>query len=401
MRSAIATLSFGNFLIGTGAFVVAGLTSHIARDFDVTIAAAAQLLTIYTLTYALSAPFLTTLASGSARRLALAMAMTLFSAGNLVVAVADSFGVLCAGRIMAALGAALFSPLAYASAAELSLPETRARALSLVILGLTIANVVGVPIGAAAGATDGWRWTFVAVGGLGLAASLAMLVLLPRTELGPARSLAAIGQALSRPVVVATIAVSFLHYAAVFIVFAYLAPIVTAGRAFGALGVPWLLFVFGCGTIAGNLLGGWAADRWGRMRVITISLALLVPILALFPLACRSATAASILAFAWGAVGLAFMAPQQHRLISLPGQAAPVLLSLNVSAIYLGGAAGAVLGAAVEHLGVNAFGLAGAGLAATAVLLSTAIAQSPSESQERLRPGRSAAAESSAKAGVT
>jgi len=396
MKSAIATLSFGNFLIGTGAFVVAGLTSHIARDFDVTIAAAAQLLTIYTLTYALSSPFLTTLASGSARRLALATAMTLFSAGNLVVAVADSFGVLCAGRVMAGLGAALFSPLAYALAADLSLPEKRARVLSLVILGLTVANVVGVPLGAAVGATDGWRWTFIAVGGLGLATSLAMLVLLPGTEPGPPRSLAAIGQALSRGVVVATIAVSFLHYAALFVVFAYLAPIVAAGRAFGPLGVPWLLFLFGCGSIAGNLIGGWAADRWDKTRVITVSLVLLVPILALFPPACGSATAAGVLALAWGAVGLAFMAPQQHRLISLPGQAAPVLLSLNVSAIYLGGAAGAVIGAAVEHLGVSAFGFAGATLAATALLLSATIAPSPDDSRDRLRPGRGAAAEPSA-----
>ncbi|KAB2910473.1 MAG: MFS transporter [Hyphomicrobiaceae bacterium] len=377
MKSAIASLSWGNFLIGTGAFVVAGLTPYIAGELDVTIAAAGQLLTAYTLTYALTSPVLITFTSGIERRVGLAAGLATFAAGNLIVAFSGSFAALCIGRIMTALGAALFSPLSYALAAELSPPEKRAQILSYVVMGLTLANVVGLPLGTMLGTFGSWRWAFAAVGVLGLATAALLLVVLPRAQPGAPRSLAAVAEALGNGTVVALIGVSFLQYAALFVVFAYIAPVVTAGGAFDRLGIPWLLLLFGCGSVAGNLAGGWAADRWGKTQVITAALLALVPILALFPIACGSIAAGSVDAVLWGFAGLAFMAPQQHRVISIPGQAAPVMLSLNVAAIYLGGAAGAALGGAVEHLGANAIGLAGAALALLALALSSLVRPAP------------------------
>jgi MFS transporter, DHA1 family, inner membrane transport protein len=268
------------------------------------------------------------------------------------------------------LGAALFTPVAYAAAAEISPPTMRTRTLSFVVLGLTLANVVGLPVGTAAGALANWRWTFAGIAALAAIAAVAMMRL-PMTSKGPALSLKSVGEALANSDFRAVIATSALQYASLFMVFAYIAPIVEQGDALGELGTAWILFLFGCGTIGGNLAGGWAADRWGSELVARLSLLALVPTLVVLPIACSSVIAGSLVATLWGFAGLAFMAPQQRRVIATNAGTPALLLSLNVSAIYLGGSFGALCGGSIERWGSIALGLAAAALAlgALAVML--------------------------------
>lgn len=374
MKGHLAVLAAGNFVIGTGAFLVAGVLPHMATDLAVTIPAAGQLVTIYALTYAVASPILITFASTTKRRPALAAALLLYVIGNLLAAAAGSIALLFVARIITAFGAALFTPLAAVLAAELSPVERRARALSLVFVGFTVANVAGVPLGTMLGNNLGWRWAFAALAGLGLAVAGMLLALLPLTRGAGARSLAAVGNALRRPLVLSALSVALLQFAAQFVVYTYIAAILRAGGVFGDFGVFSILLLLGSATILGNLLGGWASDRWGPGRVITAVLLLLVPALALFPLASHSAALAGLDAFAWGMIGTAFQVPQQHRMMSIPGETPPIMLALNASALYLGMAGGAALGGiVVRRVGLHALGLTGAALALTAVLLASTV----------------------------
>jgi DHA1 family inner membrane transport protein len=374
MKGHLAVLAAGNFVIGTGAFLVAGVLPHMAADLEVTIPAIGQLVTVYALTYAVASPILITFASLRKRRPALAAALLLYALGNLLAAVAGSVTLLFVARIVAALGAALFTPLAAVLAAELSPPERRARALSLVFVGFTLANVAGVPFGTMLGNNIGWRWAFASLAALGAAVAGILLALLPLTRGIGARTLAAVGNALRRPLVLSALGVALLQFAAQFVVYTYIAAILRSGGVFGDFGVFSILLLLGGATIIGNLLGGWASDRWGPGRVITVVLLLLVPALALFPLASHSVVLAGVDAVAWGMVGTAFQVPQQHRMMSIPGEAAPVMLALNASALYLGMAGGAALGGiVVRRVGLHPLGVTGAALALLAILFTSTI----------------------------
>jgi predicted MFS family arabinose efflux permease len=403
MRRALWVLAAGNFVVGCGAFAVAGLTLQIADDFGVTSAAAVQLLTVYALCYGLTSPFLAALAARHQARHAVVAALAVCSIGNLLAGTASSIEGLWVGRLVTAAGAALFTPLAYACAANLVVPERRARALGFVMVGLTISNVVGLPAAAAVGAIIGWRWVFFGVAGIGCVVALALSSLaLPQRHGTEPPTTAALGGAMRDGALLMLLAVSLLQYAALFALFAFLSPIAAAGGAIDGIAIAWLLFLFGCGTVAGSLCGGWAADRWRSPAVVNAALSLLVPTAALFPLACHSTIGASVAAFSCGMVGLVFMAPQQHRLVSVPNRSAPMALALNVAAIYLGGAVGAGVCGALANLSMAAIGLGAALFAAAALLFSMMTDRllvesrvgpaGPSRSGTWLRPIRNVAA---------
>ena len=351
MRFRLVVLALGTFAIGTGSFVLAGPLEGVARDLSVSVGTAGNLVTVFAITYAVSSPVLVTLVGSAAPRRVLVAAMAVFVLGNAAAVAAPTFGLLVLCRILAACGAAVFTPTALAVAAGLASPQERGRALSVVTGGITISFVIGIPLGSIIGAYSGWRMTFVMVAVLGVVALLGIRALLPDVESPPVVGFRDRVDALGKPAVVVALCLTTLGLMGGFVVFTYLGPLLARITGFGGAGVSGLLFLFGVAAIFGNSLGGYGADHYGYSRLITVILILLsLALLGFSVLALLSGSALAVpgtlaVLALWGVAGFAFVPLQQYRVVQLAPQTRNVALSLNASAIYLGQGAGAGLGA--------------------------------------------------------
>ncbi|SCG70046.1 MFS transporter [Micromonospora rifamycinica] len=359
-------LATGTFAVGTDAFVVAGLLPDLAVELRVSTAAAGQSVTVFAIAYAILAPVLSTVTARLPRRTLLVAALLVLAAGNLLSAVADTLPVLVAGRIVAAAGAAAYTPNAGAVAASLVPPTLRGRALAVVIGGLTVATALGVPLGGLTARWLGWRAALVAVALLASAVAVAVRLAMPALPGGPAVPLRARSAALRQPAVLTVLPLTVIGMAASYTVYAFAAP------TLGALGVDayqvnLMLLLYGLGAVAGNVTSGYATDRWGAVPVLVVGYATMA--VALGGLGAFSVTGSApmplvgLLVAGWGAASWCQTPAQQHRLISAAPQQAPLVVSLNSSAIYLGIGLGTTAGGAALASGVPAMyalGVAGA-----------------------------------------
>jgi predicted MFS family arabinose efflux permease len=370
-------LTLAAFAIGTEGFMIAGLLPDMARDLGVGVPSAGHLVTAFSLTYALGAPVMAVLTAGLERRRLLALAMSGFALSNLLAAFAPGYAELMGARLLLAVSAASFMPAATGYAATLGGPAQRGRAISVVTTGLTLAIIAGVPLGVLLGEGFGWRATFLGVAGLSALALLGILWRLPRqppsATAGFAERLALAG----RGDVLAVLAGTGLAMAGAFAVYTYLGAFLEAVAGLGAHGLALMLLAFGVASAAGTRLGGLAADRLGGRRAAILGAGLAI-------LAYLALSAGALLGprfalpvllpaiIAWGIAGWGLVTAQQTRLVALAPTLAPIALSLNSSAVYLGSAAGAAMGSlaiaggAVAQLGWVA---AGFGLASLLVVL--------------------------------
>lgn len=374
----LTLLAGGAFAVGTSAYVVAGLLPEIAAELGVTIAAAGQLTTVFALAYALGAPVLATLLGRRERRGLLVAALVLAAAGNLLSALAPGYGLLMAGRVLTALGAAAFTPAATHAATLLSPPERRGRAVSAVFTGITLSLVVGVPAGTLIGGAIGYRGVFVVVAALCLAGALGVRTLLPTVDApAPVGLRARLAVAADRRVLT-ILGITVLGLMAVLTVYTYIAPLLAqaAGVSGPVLGA--LLVVYGVGALIGNDVGGRLTDRFGSRRPLLMTLPVITLALVALPFAVTSVVGAGIVMFVLGG-GFVVNAPVQTRLIELAPGGSALVLSLNASAIYLGiGLAGLVGGVVVATLGVLALPWVGAVFSLLSLgLLLVALRQEP------------------------
>ncbi len=356
----IMVLAVGAFALGTDVQVMAGILPPIAHDLAVPVATTGLLVTVFALTYALGAPTLATLTGSMARRRLLIGSLGVFVGANVLAAVAMNFGVLVLARIIAAGGAALYTPTAFAVAAALAPAAKRGRALALVLAGITVAAVLGVPGGTLVGTLFGWRMTFVLVAVLGALAALGILLFFPLVATPATIGLLARLAVLQHPRIVVTFGLTIFSSMGSFTVYTYLAPLFQHITHLGGTGVSSLLLVFGLASVLGNVLGGYGADQWGPVRTLVVSLATLGIALIVLPLAAISVFGATVALIVWGVAAWMFTAPQQHRLLTMAPQAPGVILSLNTSATYVGMGSGAAIGGLVLHsASVSALGWVG------------------------------------------
>jgi MFS transporter, DHA1 family, inner membrane transport protein len=386
LRFRLIVLALGTFAIGTGSFVFAGPLEGVARDLSVSVGAAGHLVTVFAVTYAVSSPVLVTLVGSAAPRRILVAAMAVFALANAAAVVAPTFGLLLLCRILAACGAAVFTPTALAVAAGLASPQEQGRSLSVVTGGITISFVIGIPLGSIIGAYSGWRMTFVMVAALGVVALLGIRTLLPDVQSPPVVGFRDRVDILGRPAVVVALCLTTLGLMGGFVVFTYIGPLLARITGFEGAGVSGLLFLFGVAAIFGNSLGGYGADHYGYSRLMTVILILLsLTLLGFSVLVLLSGSALAIpgtlaVLILWGVAGFAFVPLQQYRVVQLAPQTRNVALSLNASAIYLGQGAGAGLGAlALGYGSLATLGWTGSScvLVALAVLLLTSRGKRP------------------------
>ena len=372
--SSLLWLTLGAFAIGTEGFMIAGLLPAMARDLNVGVPAVGHLVTAFSLAYAIGAPVMAVLTAGVERRNLLAFAMAGFSLANLLAALAPGYIELLAARLLLALSAASFMPAASGYAAMLGGLERRGRALSMVTNGLTLAIIAGVPLGVVVGQSFGWRATFLAVAALATLALIGVLARIPSQAPGSTASLGERVALAGRSDVLAVLATSVLTVAGTFTVYTYLGVFLAHVAGIGPQGLALVLLGFGIASAAGARLGGAMADHWGARHTVIIGCGLTLLAYLVLSLGAVFGPARAMLALVpaillWGLASWGLMTAQQARLVSLTPALASVSLSLNSSAIYLGSAMGAAVGALViAHDGVRWLGEGAAGFSVAALL---------------------------------
>lgn len=372
-RLLIAVLSMSNFVIGMGAFMIIGLLEPLAADLGLPTARAGAVLTTYAVAYAILSPVLVSVTGGIGRRRVLAAGLALFGLACLLPVLVPTETALHASRILAAAGAGIFTPVAAAVAAGLSAPGNRAKALAAVFFGMTMSQVLGLPLGSFIAYTFGWRAAFAVVLLVLLPCLWLVWTIVPRGLSFQPVTLHDLGRMMrnGRLMLAAGFTASFLT--AGYVVNTFLAPLLSQNLGWGRDGITLALLVCGIGAVLGNMMGGALSDRIGPARTLTLlclAQLIVLPGFSALPLAGGQATLLSgalamALLLLWSVFGWSFMAAQQARLIGLAPAAAPVILALNAAGVYVG----AALGSAIGGMVLSGFGLAPLGLVAGALMI--------------------------------
>ncbi|EYT80755.1 MFS transporter, partial [Streptomyces sp. Tu 6176] len=327
MPLALLALAVGAFGIGTTEFVMMGLLPDVADDLGISIPAAGHLVSAYALGVVIGAPLLAALTSRMSRRRVLIGLMALFVVGNALSALAPGHNWLLAARFLSGLPHGAFFGVGAVVATGMVPPERKARSVSLMFLGLTMANVAGVPVATLMGQHLGWRATFLGVGAIGVAAIAALALLIPRdhAHAAPAAGLRGELAALRSLPVWLALLTTVAGFGALFAAYSYITPMLTGTAGYAESSVTLLLALFGVGATAGNLLGGRLADHAMRGTLFG-GLASLAVVLLLFPVLMRAGWSAALAVTLLGTAAFVTGSPLQLMVME-KAAAAPSLAS--------------------------------------------------------------------------
>ncbi|WP_312463088.1 MFS transporter [Comamonas sp.] len=358
-------LAIGAFAIGTTEFAPMGLLPVIAQGVDVSIPTAGMLVSAYAVGVMLGAPVMTLLFSRFGRRAALVTLMLIFTAGNLLSALAPGYTTLLLSRLVTSLNHGAFFGIGAVVAASVVPKDKQASAIAAMFMGLTVANIGGVPAATWIGQQVGWRLAFAGTAALGLITIAALWMVLPKGEAGTRPDVRRELRVLTRPEVLLAMGTTVLGAGSMFTLYTYVAPVLTEITHASPGFIAFALVLIGVGFTIGNSLGGRLAD-WsldGATRIILLALALIMVVL---PWVLGTHLGAGMGLVVWGAAAFGMVPPVQMRVMQAAAEAPGLASSVNVGAFNLGNAVGAALGGAVisQGLGYGAVAWAGAALAA-------------------------------------
>ena len=365
----LLALAIGAFGIGTTEFAPMGLLPVIADGVNVSIPTAGLLVSAYAIGVTIGAPIMTLAFGRFGKRTALMLLMAIFTIGNILSAFAPDYWTLLAARLVTSLNHGAFFGLGSIVAASVVPPEKRASAVATMFMGLTIANIGGVPAATWIGQQIGWRMSFAGTAVLGLVAITALWLSLPRGEAGKMPNIRQELGVLMRPTVLKSLATTVMGAGAMFTLYTYVAAVL-ADRTGASEGfVTLALVMIGVGFTIGNALGGRLAD-WSLNGATRIFLGMLAIVSFALPLALSSPVGALISLLVWGAAAFAIVPPVQMRVMQAAAEAPGLASSINIGAFNLGNAVGAALGGAVLSAGYGyaAIPVAGGLLAAAGLL---------------------------------
>lgn len=370
-NAAIIWMLLAVFGVGTVEYLVAGVLPDISTDLGVSTSTAGLLVTIYAVTVVIGGPLLTIATTRVPRTPLIAALMALFVIGNIGTALAPNFATMVIFRIITALPHATFFALCLVLATSLVAPEFQGRVIACVTLGLNLATVLGVPLGTLIGTQLGWRWSFAIIAVFQLLVTAALIA--STRNAAPSHQTGNVSSELrvfTRGPVLWAIGLTALSQAALFVVFTYISPYLTEHAGISVSTVTVVLFVFGVGSVVGNQLGGYYADKDLDKTLYIALTALALALLALFVFG-----ATSWFAFAWmfvlGATGFSIIPPLASKLIGAASEAPHLAATVNIAGFQLANAAGAWIGSIALSGGnsVAVLPAIGAVLAAGAVLL--------------------------------
>lgn len=366
----LLALAIGAFAIGTTEFSPMGLLPNIANDLGISIPTAGMLITGYALGVMLGAPFMTLWFGGFARRNALIFLMAIFTVGNLIAAFSPSYMSLLGARLITSLNHGAFFGIGSVVAASIVPAHKQASAVATMFMGLTIANIGGVPLATWVGQNIGWRMSFLAISLLGVITMLALWKALPQGMVAQKPNVKAELKVLTRTPVILALLTTVLGAGAMFTLYTYIAPSLAEFTHASPTFITFMLMLIGVGFSIGNHLGGRFADLSINKTLIGF-LVLLIVMMVTFPILAQSQIGAAIALVIWGAATFALVPPLQMRVMSVAHEAPGLASSVNIGAFNLGNAVGAAAGALVLDLGwgYSAVSFAGALLAGLALLL--------------------------------
>lgn len=372
MRSSTALLALatGAFAIGTTEFTPMGLLPVIADGVQVSIPTAGMLVSAYAVGVMAGAPVMTLLFSRFGKRAALMALMLIFTIGNLLSAFAPSYTTLLLSRLITSLNHGAFFGIGAVVAASVVPKEKQASAIAAMFMGLTVANIGGVPAATWIGQQVGWRVAFGGTAVLGLVTIAALWLALPKGEAGTPPDVRRELKVLTRPDVLLAMGTTVMASGAMFALYTYVAPILAEITHATPGFVAFALVLIGVGFTLGNSLGGRLAD-WSLDGATKLILAALAVIMAVLPLVMKTEVGAAIGLVVWGAAAFGMVPPVQMRVMQAAAQAPGLASSVNVGAFNLGNALGAALGGVAigQGLGYAAVPLVGAALAAGGLAL--------------------------------
>lgn len=369
----IWALAVTSFAIGVAEFIVVGVLPAIARDLHVSLAAAGKLVGLYALALAIGTPLAVLGLARLARKTVLLSLITLFLSGNILSSLADSYPLLLAGRAITAVAHGSFFAIGATVASRLAPPGQGGRAIALMFSGLTLAMVIGVPLGSLIGNSVGWRLPFYAVAGLAVMAWVATAIWVPRLAVPEAGKTVTQLAALLRPEILAMMAITITGFGASFAAFTFITPILTDISGFSSQTASLLLIIFGIATLIGNQLGGKLTVTQGWTPALRRMLLLLAVTLMLLAVALPWRLPMMVLLFLWGVLAFGMSPAFQAGMLSTAERWTPKAVdfasALNIAAFNLGITLGETLGSAIVAKGLMAMTpLAGVLLATIAQL---------------------------------
>jgi len=374
---AIFALAIGGFAIGTTEFVTMGLLPQIASGVGITIPAAGHVVSAYALGVVVGAPLIATLAERMQRKSVLVWLMVAFAAGNIASSMAASYPQLMLARFLSGMPHGAFFGIGAVVAASLVPIHRRTWAVSMMLAGLTVANIIGVPLTTWVGQHFGWQWPYALVGVIALATVAAIWAWVPHRPAAGDASMRAELRSLRRLQVWLALLIGTVGFGGMFATYAYIAPTMTELTGYPSAAVPVILAIYGIGMTTGAFLSGRVAAH-GLMRGIFLCLAMIAVILALFGYAAHNKVTAVLVVFLLGMVPTILVPMLQTRLMDVAHEGQSLAAALNHSTLNMANALGAWLGSVVLEAGYGyewpsrvgvVLALASMGIAAISVLV--------------------------------
>ncbi|MBO9523225.1 MAG: MFS transporter [Nocardioidaceae bacterium] len=379
---AITALALGGFAIGTTEFVTMGLLPEIADGIGTSIPTTGHIITAYALGVVVGAPVIVSLGARLPRRgLAVALVLAL-GIGNAVTALAHGYGAMMVARFLAGLPHGAYFGVASLIAASLVPDERRGRAVSGVMLGLSVATVVGVPASTWLGQGLGWRTAYWCVLAIAVLTAVGLLAFVPASRGNPHATVRGELRALKKPQVLFAVTAGMVGFGGIFAMYSYVAPLVTDVAGAPRDVIPWFLLAFGVGSVFGSWLAGRLAD-WNVERTVLAGFAAAIAVLLLVSALAGVPVLLAVLVGSVGVLGSVLAINLQLRLMHVAGEAQMLGAALNHSALNVANGLGAWLGAVVIDAGhgYRAPSLVGAGLALAGLLVFAAGLSRPTRSQ--------------------
>lgn len=367
---ALLSLACGAFAIGVTEFTPMGLLPVLADGVHVSVPKAGSLISAYAFGVMGGAPFVTLFLARYPRKYALIGLMILYAIGNLTSAVSGDYMQLLLSRVLTSMAHGAFFGLGAVEAASLVAANRQASAVASMFMGLTVANIFGVPAATWLGDTLGWRSAFASISVLGLIAAAALSVALPLAEAGPRPDAVAEMKVIMRPNVLMALGVTVIGAGAMFELYTYIVPMLEHITHAGPTLTTVALMLIGIGFSIGNAIGGQAADR-SLAGTLLVFFPLLGLIMLAFPFAAQTSAGALVGVLLWGIASFSLMPALQMRTMQAAHDAPGLASSVNIGAFNLGNALGAALGGAVLSMGFGypMVSVAGLGISLLGVLL--------------------------------
>lgn len=370
MNKALIALALGAFAIGVTEFTPMGLLPVLAHGVHSSVPQAGGLISAYAFGVMVGAPVITLFLARYPRKYALIGLMILYTVGNLTAAASSTYTQLLLARVFTSFSHGAFFGLGAVEAASLVDRSRRASAVASMFMGLTIANILGVPAATWMGDTLGWRQAFMAISLLGLVAATALSLFLPLAESGPRPNAAAELKVMVRPNVLMALGLTVIAAGAMFELYTYIVPMLETVTHAGPTLVTIALMLIGVGFSIGNIVGGKTADI-SLTKTLLVGFPILGLIMLAFPIAAQTPAGALVGVFLWGIACFSLTPALQMRTMQAAHEAPGLASSMNIGAFNLGNALGAALGGSVLSLGLGYFMVSalGLGLAAIGVVM--------------------------------